>query len=208
MIRHCGQAYPRSGVPPARRTGGTPECAAAEDPRRPGVAAGPTALEEASEAGRTDRCGLVGRRTEGLMGRSGTWVAEEVRRAQRGEPPRGGFPPAQMLRAADPVTSASPAPARSTPTQPGPLRGGVLRSSRIRPRRSIPPRRSIRPRRGIPVVLAQISGWQQSGPCAGDHLMCLTGTARRWPVTPRRVPARCVRGARRDAGPGGTRGRG
>jgi len=39
MIRHCDQAYPRSGVPPSRRTCGAPESGAVPFPRRPGTAA-------------------------------------------------------------------------------------------------------------------------------------------------------------------------
>jgi hypothetical protein len=37
MIRHCLPAYPRSGVPPVRRTGGAPEFAAEKGPRGSGT---------------------------------------------------------------------------------------------------------------------------------------------------------------------------
>jgi hypothetical protein len=39
MIRHCLPAYPRSGVPPLRRTGGAPEFGVEKGPRGLGTTA-------------------------------------------------------------------------------------------------------------------------------------------------------------------------
>jgi len=55
MIRHCRQAYPRSGVPPARRTGGTPECAGRGRGTRGAAGETPARAESARAAAQNRR---------------------------------------------------------------------------------------------------------------------------------------------------------